>query len=145
MAKSVGLFVRIPEAEARKLEMARRRLGTPKQQLIAHLLERYVDPETPGGLEALAGLGRPSRVVVEAGAEPCRVGHHDFRPSETPEVLTAEQVADLLQVETEVVLGLAESGDLPGRRLGEEWRFARAAVLVWLGAGEAADAEDAAE
>jgi excisionase family DNA binding protein len=29
---------------------------------------------------------------------------------------------------------LAESGDLPGRRIGGEWRFARAALLAWLAA-----------
>jgi len=143
MSKPVALFVRIPEAEARKLDMASLRLGTPKQRLVADLLERYVDPSTPAGLEALAELGRPARVLVEAGAEPLRVGHHTFRPAETLEVLTAEQVAELLQVEPGVVLGLAEAGDLPGRRIGEEWRFARRAVLDWLGAGEPADPEDA--
>jgi excisionase family DNA binding protein len=33
----------------------------------------------------------------------------------------------------EAVLELADAGELPGRRLRGEWRFARAAVLEWLG------------
>jgi glyoxylate reductase len=34
-------------------------------------------------------------------------------------------------VEEDTVRALAESGELPGRRRGDEWRFARAAVLDW--------------
>ena len=28
---------------------------------------------------------------------------------------------------------LAEAGELPGRRIGGDWRFPRAALLEWLG------------
>ena len=144
MPKPVALFVRIPAAQADKLDRAAARLGTPKQRLVAGLLERYVDPSTPAGLAALAEIGGPARVVVEAGAEPLTVGHHSFRPAEGAEVLTPEQAADLLQVEAEAVLALAEGGDLPGRRVGGEWRFSRQAVLDWLGAGEPAGADEPA-
>jgi len=27
---------------------------------------------------------------------------------------------------------LAEGGELPGRRIGEDWRFSRSALLAWL-------------
>jgi excisionase family DNA binding protein len=37
------------------------------------------------------------------------------------------------QVEETAVAELAEAGELPGRRLGGEWRFSREAVLAWLG------------
>jgi excisionase family DNA binding protein len=30
------------------------------------------------------------------------------------------------------VRALAEAGELPGRRVGGDWRFAREAVLRWL-------------
>jgi excisionase family DNA binding protein len=50
-------------------------------------------------------------------------------------VLTLEQLGALLELDPELVRGLAEEGELPGRKLGEEWRFSRAAVLAWL-AGE---------
>lgn len=50
----------------------------------------------------------------------------------SPEVLTAEQLADLLQVDAKTVRSLAARGDVPGRKLGREWRFSRRAVLDWL-------------
>ncbi len=143
MPKPVALFVRIPAAQADKLDRAALTLGTPKQRLVAGLVERYVDPSTPSGLAALAEISGPSRVLVESGADPLAVGHHSFRPAEGLEVLTPEQVADLLQVDAGAVLELAEAGDLPGRRLGGEWRFARRAVLEWLGAGEPVSPGDA--
>jgi excisionase family DNA binding protein len=64
------------------------------------------------------------------------VGHHSFRPRNL-EVLTPEEAGELLQVDCDVVLELARAGKLPGRELGGEWRFARAALLEWLGAGSA--------
>ena len=51
-------------------------------------------------------------------------------------MLSPAEVADLLQVEEELVTRLADEGELPGRRIGDEWRFARTAVLEWLGGGE---------
>jgi excisionase family DNA binding protein len=47
-------------------------------------------------------------------------------------VLTLEGAAELLQLEPDAVAELAASGELPGRRIGDEWRFSRAAVLAWL-------------
>jgi excisionase family DNA binding protein len=49
-------------------------------------------------------------------------------------VLMLDGVAELLAVEPEVVAELAARGELPGRRIGGAWRFARAAVLDWLAA-----------
>ena len=70
------------------------------------------------------------------------VGHHSFRPREraaadtdVTEVLTAAQAAELMQVERDVIEGLAEAGEFPARRLGGQWRFSRAALLDWLAAG----------
>jgi excisionase family DNA binding protein len=56
-----------------------------------------------------------------------------FTPVHELEVLTLEQLAALLELDVEAVRVLAEQGDLPGRKLGEEWRFSRAAILEWLG------------
>lgn len=47
-------------------------------------------------------------------------------------MLTLEQLAELLTLDVETTLALAEAGELPGRKLGEEWRFSRRAVLDWL-------------
>jgi excisionase family DNA binding protein len=54
------------------------------------------------------------------------------RHEASAEVLTAEQLAELLQVDAKTVRSLAARGDLPGRKLGREWRFSRRAVLDWL-------------
>ena len=118
--------MRIPSAEAEKLHRAADVLKTPKRELITKLVARF-DPEDPVWTEEVAGPPMPS-----AEAE-WTVGRHSFRPAETPEVLTPAQLADLLQVEEEAVVELAERGDLPGRKLGDEWRFSRTAVLAWLG------------
>ena len=61
------------------------------------------------------------------------VGRADFVPAGAPEVLTAEQAAELLQTDAAAVRALADAGELPGRRIGDEWRFLRRAVLAWLG------------
>jgi excisionase family DNA binding protein len=51
----------------------------------------------------------------------------------SPEVLTADQLAGLLQVDAKTVRSLAARGVLPGRKVGRHWRFSRRAVLDWLG------------
>jgi excisionase family DNA binding protein len=135
---TAALFVRLPAAEARKLDRAAHAVGAPKKDLVAGLVARYVDPDTNDGLDALRRLhddapgALPRRIVIEPDEPALVVGHHSFRPAEVPEVLTPAQAAALLQVEEEDVLALAEEGRLPGRRIGDEWRFARAALVTWL-------------
>lgn len=55
-------------------------------------------------------------------------------PPPLPDVLTPAQAAAFLQVAEEVVLREAEDGRLPGRKLGADWRFSRAAITDWLAA-----------
>ena len=137
-ADTSALFVRLPAAEARKLDRAAHAVGAAKKDLVAGLVARYVDPDSDDGLHALRRLGAeapgapPRRVVVEADDPQLVVGHHSFRPADLPDVLTPAQAATLLQVDEDAVLALAEEGRLPGRRIGDEWRFARAAVVAWL-------------
>jgi excisionase family DNA binding protein len=126
-----ALFVRIPAEQARRLDRAAFELKLPKQRLVSNLLERYLDPDSPECLltprASPEGVGEPLLLDSSAMA----VGHHSFRPSET-EVLTAEEVAELLQTDLAAVLELSAAGDLPGRKLAGEWRFSRSAVLRWL-------------
>ncbi len=51
------------------------------------------------------------------------------------EVLTPAEAAALLRVPEAEVLRLAREGSLPGRQIGTEWRFLKAAVQDWLRAG----------
>ena len=127
MTDQSPLFVRLPSSAAERLDRAAFALGTSKKDVVTALLERHVDPDSPGGLDSLR------RVLVEAGEPELVVGRHAFRPAEQPDVLDAAHVAELLQVAEADVVALAEAGELPARRIGEAWRFSRAAVLDWLG------------
>ena len=77
--------------------------------------------------------GEPA-LDAEPGRGPLRpgVGNATFRTFDAPEVLSLEEAAELLQVEPGDVETLAAAGELPGRKIGEAWRFSRAAVLRWL-------------
>jgi excisionase family DNA binding protein len=105
------LFVRLPTASAEKLSRAAFELKTPKRELVADLVDRYLGAE-----DVVAGRAAP-----------------EFRE---PDVLTLPQLAELLQVDEKTVRSLATTGDLPGRKLGRHWRFSRQAVLDWLATPE---------
>lgn len=107
--ETVAVFARVPAAAAQKLSRAALELRRPKQAVIAELVERYA-----GVLGDELALGRAS------------VSHEPLQ------VLTPEQLAELLQVDVALVTSLATKGEIPGRRIGREWRFSRAAVLEWL-------------
>ena len=51
--------------------------------------------------------------------------------------MNAEQAGQFLQIDEAIVIEMAESGKLPGRKLGAVWRFSRAALVAWLSAPEA--------
>jgi excisionase family DNA binding protein len=101
------LYVRLPDEAADKLARAALELRTPKQNLVAHLVENHLT-----------------------------VGKHSFTPNDTEEVLTSDEAADLLRSDTATVIAMAEDGKLPGRKVGDEWRFTRSALLRWLSRDE---------
>ena len=117
------LYVRLPEAAADKLDRAAFESRTAKQDIVAGLVDRYLD------------IGFTRRIVVEQDDDSVAVGHHSFVPTDAPEVLTLTELATLLRVDEDVATKLAESGELPGRKLAGEWRFSRTAVLKWMEEG----------
>jgi excisionase family DNA binding protein len=125
MSEDRPLYVRLPAAEAEKLDRAAHNLRLAKKDLVTALIQRHLDTNAA-----------PRRVVVELGSDQLTVGHAAVRPAEPPEVLTLDQLAELVQVPADELAAMAEAGELPGRRLGGEWRFARAAVLAWLSGGD---------
>lgn len=128
MSKRVALYVRLPEETAERLDRAAFELKASKQDLIAGLVAKYVDPTSP---ESLRKLTR--RVILETPDDGLTVGRAAFRPAAEPaEVLTPAELAAWLQVDEAVVLDMAERGKIPGRQIGDEWRFARASILHWL-------------
>lgn len=139
-----ALYVRIPAAAIDRLRRAAESLGVHQKDLVAGLVTRYVDPDSPRGLDALGAISQPRRVTIEMNDPAPTLGSYSFQPyereprePEPPEVMSAEQAARFLQVEEAVVLELAEAGELPGRKLGRAWRFSRAALVAWLSQPEA--------
>jgi excisionase family DNA binding protein len=100
----VPLFVRLPREQAAALDRLVDATGARKQHVVSELL---ADQLTVGRVE----------LIDSAGAE---------------EVLTLQEAAGLLRLDVETVRASALAGQLPGRAFGEEWRFARAALLAWL-------------
>ncbi len=52
------------------------------------------------------------------------------------EILNAEQAAEFLGFNPYTVREKARLGEIPGRKVGREWRFSRTALLEWLREGE---------
>jgi excisionase family DNA binding protein len=134
---TAALYVRLPHPEFEKLDRAAEALATNKKTIVTGLVSRYVDPDSAAGLEALRSslAPDPRRVTINLPDEGLAVGHHAFTPAPLPDVLTPAQAAELLQVSEEEVVELAEAGTLPGRRIGEHWRFSRPALIAWLAGG----------
>jgi excisionase family DNA binding protein len=147
-----AVYVRLPEPAADKLDRVAFERKVSKQDLIAGLVDRHLVDGQVGegsghGAEGDAHVGEGNGLTVGEGnglaveeGNGLTVGRHEFRPAPAApaapgDVLTAAEVADLLRTTEDAVLELAEAGELPGRRLAGEWRFARAAVLRWLGRG----------
>jgi excisionase family DNA binding protein len=111
------LFVRLPKDQAAALDRLADVTGRHKQHLVSELLADRLT----------SGAGRVSVGRVEVTNTPIAL---------TDEVLTLEEAAALLKLPADTVRSRAEEGDLPGRRFGTAWRFARIAVLAWLADGD---------
>jgi excisionase family DNA binding protein len=127
-----ALYVRLPNTAVDKLDRAAQTLGVHKKDLVAGLVTKYVDPDSRRGLDELGQLSQSRRGAGEVSEGGAVMGSYSFRPYELPEVITAEQAGQFLQIAESVVLELAEAGRLPGRKLGAVWRFSRAALVNWL-------------
>ena len=122
------LYVRLPKAQAERLDRAAFELKVSKQDLVSGLIEQHVRPDRMGRLAP--GFTRRERTVeIDDGLT---LGRASFRPLDEPEIMNLAEVAAWLDVEADTVRELAEADKLPGRKLGDEWRFARQAVLDWL-------------
>ncbi len=53
-----------------------------------------------------------------------------------PEILSAEELAEYLEVNYRTILQMAREGRLPGRRVGSAWRFHKQAIDSWLATRE---------
>jgi excisionase family DNA binding protein len=130
-----ALFVRLPREEADKLDRFVFERRIPKRDVVRRLVAEHLDD---ADVMWQRPMPPPMPMPIPPGAEVV-VGRADFVPTEAAEVLDVDEVAALLQAEPDAVRELAESGGLPGRKIGNEWRFLRRAVLAWLGGAEPRD------
>jgi len=124
------LYVRLPTTAVEKLDRAAAALGMHKKDLVAGLVTRYVDPDSQRGLSALGTLA--SRRPPDTSEGSPMIGSYSFQPYDPPEIMNSEQAGQFLQIDEKNVIELAESGKLPGKKLGPVWRFSREALVAWL-------------
>jgi excisionase family DNA binding protein len=106
MSETTPLFVRLPAQEADRLAAAAADTGRSKRDLVSEAVRIH--------------LGEGLTIGRATVTEP------------PPEVLTLDEAAALLRLDADAVEAAARAGELPGREVGGEWRFGRAALLHWL-------------
>ncbi len=112
VSEPTPLYVRLSADPNRRLEKAVSVSGKSKRQLVEDAVRDHLTDE---------GLA---------------VGRVALR-EDPPDVLTLGEAASLLRVDEQALQGAAQRGELPGRRIGDEWRFSTAALLSWLGEEQA--------
>jgi excisionase family DNA binding protein len=113
-----AIYVRMPDRIARKLDKAAEQLGASKRDVLAALVNDHLDV---AGDNLVIGLTTDRAPQSETAT-----------PEPAAEVLTLDEAAVLLRVDSGDVLALIERSELPARRVGQQWRLSRTAVLAWL-------------
>jgi hypothetical protein len=136
MARKPGpetpLYVRLPNAAVEKLDRAAEVLGMHKKDLVAGLVAKYIEPYT----DSVGPRGSQRRPPLDTSDGGPMIGSYSFQPYEPPEIMNAEQAGQFLQIAETMVVELAETGKLPGKKLGPVWRFSRDALVAWLSTPE---------
>lgn len=109
-----GLFVRIPAAQAVKLDRAAAKAGMRKQDFVSTLLEAQL---TTARTRSASVAALPTTADLSVANDT---------------VLTLDDAAELLRTAHEAILVRVAAGDLPGRKIGNDWRFSRHAIFEWL-------------
>lgn len=107
-ASYTPLYVRLSEEPSRRLERAVSVSGRSKRQIVEEAVRDHLDDQ--GLVVGRVSLREPA-----------------------PEVLTLYEAAALLRVDASELEAAASSGGVPGRQIGETWRFSKPALIEWLG------------
>lgn len=116
-----AIYVRVPAGLADRLDRVSERLGMSKRDIITRLVGDRLEVE-----DAL----QPMRIWEDE--KPRTAGHIVPAYQVHPDVLSLEEAATMLRVEPDDIKEMAEAGDLPGRKVGSQWRFSRTALMNWL-------------
>ena len=76
---------------------------------------------------------------MNSGSE---AGARDEAPKE---ILNIEEASAFLGVSTKTFQKVLREGDMPGRKVGREWKFWRRALAEWVGRGRSRDFLDSAD
>jgi excisionase family DNA binding protein len=60
-------------------------------------------------------------------------------PDPQREILNLDEAAAYLGVSTKTFQKVLRDGDMPGRKVGREWKFSRKALEAWIGSGRSRD------
>lgn len=60
-------------------------------------------------------------------------------PEPTKEILNIDEAALLLGVSTKTFAKVLREGEIPGRKIGREWKFSRRALIEWVAQGRSQD------
>jgi excisionase family DNA binding protein len=55
------------------------------------------------------------------------------------EILNMEEASQFLGVSIKTFHKVLREGDIPGRKVGREWKFSRQALIQWVGSAKARD------
>ncbi len=64
---------------------------------------------------------------------------------EHKEILNFAEAARFLGISTKTLQKVLRDGEIPGRKVGREWKFSRDALTRWIGDGRSADFLDASD
>lgn len=110
------LFVRLPTADAERLNAAAAATGLSKRQIVSEAVRGHLE---------------------DNGLTVGRIALLDERPApreEPAEVMTIEEAAALLRVDPSALRQSAARGEVPARQISGKWRLSRSALLAWLAA-----------
>lgn len=65
--------------------------------------------------------------------------NEDSMPEHLKEILTIEEACALLGISAKTFAKILKEEDIPGRKIGREWKFSRQALIDWVGAAKAKD------
>ena len=72
-------------------------------------------------------------------------GARGAAPGDGKEILNIEEASAFLGVSTKTFQKVLREGDMPGRKVGREWKFWRRALAEWVGRGRSRDFLDSAD
>jgi excisionase family DNA binding protein len=147
IGRAISLACVLLAATVLVLDRRRRRSGTPAEAATAVAVatattapDRPEATASPGGAGGAGGASTASMATVAAVLTERAAGPEDRdrdrpgRERDPGDVLTLAEAAALLRVSPSALERQLHQGTIPGRRIGEDWRLSRAAVISWLAA-----------